>query len=125
VQLTANPASLYGFTNWSGNASGTTNPTLITLTSHRAVTANFTSQCYTLTVVVDPPGAGSVNASPAPNCNGGTKYTSGTVVQLTANNNSGWVFDKWTTDLTGTVNPGTVAMTANKEVWAVYAPTGP
>ncbi len=42
VQMTANPATGYNFAEWTGDASGTSNPTTVTMTSNRSVTANFT-----------------------------------------------------------------------------------
>ena len=39
VQLTASPSGL--FTNWSGDASGTSNPTTLTMNAPKSVTANF------------------------------------------------------------------------------------
>ena len=42
VTLTANPNTGYSFGSWSGGASGTTNPTTITITGNTSVTANFT-----------------------------------------------------------------------------------
>ncbi|MBE3137059.1 MAG: hypothetical protein IMZ43_06670 [Thermoplasmata archaeon] len=42
VQLTANPAADWVFNHWAGDLSGSTNPTTITMTGNKAVTANFT-----------------------------------------------------------------------------------
>ena len=41
VTITANPATGYQFSNWSGSITGTTNPVTVTLTSNISVTANF------------------------------------------------------------------------------------
>jgi hypothetical protein len=41
VTVTATPNSGYAFTNWSGNLSGSVNPTTITMTGDKSVTANF------------------------------------------------------------------------------------
>ena len=41
VQLTANPASGYSFAYWSGDASGSANPTTITMNSDKSVIAHF------------------------------------------------------------------------------------
>jgi len=41
VPVTASPATDWEFVNWSGNLSGTTNPTSITMNSNKSVTANF------------------------------------------------------------------------------------
>jgi uncharacterized repeat protein (TIGR02543 family) len=42
VTLTATPAPGYTFTSWSGDLLGTTNPTTITMTGNKTVTATFT-----------------------------------------------------------------------------------
>ena len=41
VTLTANPASGNTFASWGGDASGSTNPTMIVMNSNKSVTANF------------------------------------------------------------------------------------
>jgi lysophospholipase L1-like esterase len=43
VTLTAIPTSGWAFSTWSGDASGSTNPYVITMTSNKSVTANFTN----------------------------------------------------------------------------------
>jgi murein DD-endopeptidase MepM/ murein hydrolase activator NlpD len=81
--------------------------------------------CYPLSTSVNPNGAGTVNASPGPNCGGGTGYyTSGTVVQLTASANSGYTFANWSGDATGTANPVSVTMNGHKSVTADFASPG-
>jgi uncharacterized repeat protein (TIGR02543 family) len=47
VTLTATPATGYTFTGWSGDLSGTTNPTTITMDADKSVTATFTSSTTT------------------------------------------------------------------------------
>ena len=41
MQLTANPASGYNFSQWSGDASGSTNPITVTMDGDKSVTADF------------------------------------------------------------------------------------
>ena len=41
IKLTANQTAGYTFSNWSGDASGATNPTYITMTENKSVIANF------------------------------------------------------------------------------------
>lgn len=43
VTLNATPAANYAFSSWSGDLTGSTNPTTITMTSNKSVTANFTA----------------------------------------------------------------------------------
>ncbi len=120
VTLTATANTGYNFTAWSGSASGTANPTTVSMTADRSVTANFTALCYTLTKSASPTAGGSVGASPAPNCNGGTQYSHGTLVTLTAIPNSGYSFTAWSGSASGTANPTTVSMTANRSVTATF-----
>jgi uncharacterized repeat protein (TIGR02543 family) len=53
VTLTAAPAPGFTFTNWSGDLSGTTSPTTITMTGNKTVTAVFalTTTSYTLSLL--------------------------------------------------------------------------
>jgi polygalacturonase len=115
VTVTATPNSGYTFSGWSGALSGTTNPANITMNANQSVTATFTqtTQNYTLTTSVV--GSGTITLNPS----GGT-YVSGTVVTVTATPNSGYTFTGWSGALSGTTNPTTVTMTANKSVTATF-----
>lgn len=68
---------------------------------------------YALTV--SPPTNGTIALSPS----GGT-YTAGTVVTVTATPASGYTFSAWTGALSGTTNPATVTMNADKTVGATF-----
>ena len=84
----------------------------------KSVTAHFSQVCYTLSTSVDPSGSGTVSVNPSPNC--GSKYTSGTQVQLTANPASGYSFAYWSGDASGSANPTTITMNSNKSVTAHF-----
>jgi hypothetical protein len=71
---------------------------------------------YTLTTNVVPAGAGSITLNPP-----GGSYPSGTIVQVTANAATGYHFDHWEGDLSGSTNPTTILMNGNKTVTAVFA----
>lgn len=60
---------------------------------------------------------GSVTLDPEPI---GNTYDPGTVVNLTAVPDSGYVFIEWSGDLTGKDNPATITMDAAKSVTAVF-----
>jgi uncharacterized repeat protein (TIGR02543 family) len=79
------------------------------------VELNLTATQYTLTVSVV--GNGSVDLDPS----GGT-YNAGTVVQLTANPDSGWQFTDWSGDLSGSTNPTSITMNGNRSVTATFEP---
>ncbi len=115
VTLTAVANSGYIFDRWSGDITGTQNPVTIVMNSTKTVVCNFKTQTYTLAINVSPQGAGTVNLSPA-----GGVYTAGTQVTLTAVANSGYIFDRWSGDITGTTNPATIVMDSNKSVTASF-----
>jgi len=114
VQLTASASAGWWFSSWTGNATGSSNPTSITITGNKSVVAHFTQSQYTLTVTID--GSGSVTKNP----NQAT-YAYGTVVTVTAVPSSGWGFSSWGGDLSGSQNPKTITMNANRSVIAHFS----
>jgi len=65
VSLTATPASGYIFSSWGGDASGTTNPLPVTMSSNKIITANFTataSQTGSIRVSIVPQAAADAGA---------------------------------------------------------------
>jgi uncharacterized repeat protein (TIGR02543 family) len=122
VTLTASPASGYKFNNWSGDATGSTNPVTISVTGNMSVTANFTA-CFALTTQVSPSGSGSVAPNPSPNCQGGgtNMYNPGTTVNLTANPGTDYAFRDWSGPVSNaTANPTSVTMDAARTVTANF-----
>lgn len=80
------------------------------------VTTNQVEQ-YTLTVNVDPIGSGNVTLDPL-----GGLYNSGQLVTLSAVNNSGYIFDFWTGEVSETMQATTaVTMGGNQSVVAHFA----
>lgn len=120
VTLTPLPVSGWQFDGWSGDLSGSANPETITMSSNKTVTATFSeipAQQYTLTVNVT--GQGSVGLSPS-----GGVYDSGTVVTLTPQPDSGWQFEGWGGDLSGSADPETITMNTDKTVTAAFTEVG-
>jgi len=119
VTVTATPSLGYEFSNWSGDATGTSSTVTITMDGDKSVAANFaeivTVPTYTLLTHVNPTGAGSVRPSPL----GGT-YDEGTVVTLTATPAAGYEFDRWLGDASGTSDTVTITMDSNKLVTANF-----
>jgi uncharacterized repeat protein (TIGR02543 family) len=113
VSLTAAPAPGYQFTGWSGGLTGTTNPGSITMTGAKSVTATFALKQFALTITTS---NGTVTQSP-----NAAQYDSGTVVTLTPVPATGYQFTGWSGGLTGTTNPGSITMTAAKNVTATFA----
>jgi len=117
VNLTAVPALGYQFVNWSGDASGTALSVPVTMDGNKNVTANFEPipVYYTLTTNAT---NGSITGATS-----GTQYLAGTQVTLTAVPASGYSFTGWSGGATGTINPVTVTMDADKTVNASFAKT--
>lgn len=115
VTLTATPAAGASFVNWTGAATGATNPVVITMDGDKAVTANFADNVHTLTVNTTPTGTGTVTVSPVK-----PAYYNGEVVTLTPVPATGYTFAGWSGDLTGTTVPGQLVMTKNSVVTATF-----
>ena len=116
VTLTATPAAGFEFSGWSGDLSGSANPAALTMNANKTVTAIFTEvQATQFTLSTSTNGSGSIGLSPA-----GGVYNEGTVVTLTATPAAGFVFSGWSGDLSGSSNPATLTMNANKNVTAVF-----
>jgi uncharacterized repeat protein (TIGR02543 family) len=114
VTLTAAPAPGWSFSSWSGDLSGSANPTTILINGNKTVTATFTQNTYTLTVTVAPAASGSVNL------NNTGPYHYGDVVKLTAAPAPGWSFSSWSGDLSGSANPTTIVINGNEAVTANF-----
>lgn len=124
VSLTAAASPGWTFTGWGGDASGTLNPLLFMITANSSVTATFTQDEYTLTVVIDPLEKGSVSIDPVEDT-----YLYGDDVTLTAVAIPGWYFTGWSGGASGTDNPltitieGDTSITANfLEYFKIYLP---
>jgi uncharacterized repeat protein (TIGR02543 family) len=83
------------------------------MTGNQSVTANFASvPTFTLTTSAS---NGSITLSPP-----GGIYNTGTVVTVTANSNSGYTFDSWIGDLSGSANPTNLTINGNRSVTATF-----
>jgi len=125
VNLTANAATGYHFVDWSGDASGTSTTTSVTMNSDKTVTANFEEDepiTYNLYMLVNPTGGGtttpSVGGSPH-------NYADGTVVNLTANAATGYHFVDWSGDASGSSTTTSVTMNSDKTVTANFEKDDP
>jgi uncharacterized repeat protein (TIGR02543 family) len=114
VTLTATPSTGYHFTGWTGDATTSTNPLVLTMDSTKTLTANFAINSYGLTATSS--GNGSVSKSPDQ-----TSYDHGTVVTLTATPAAGYHFIGWTGDVTSSANPLDVTMDSSKTLTANFA----
>jgi YD repeat-containing protein len=99
------------FLNWSGDLSGSANPTTITMDEDKSVTATF-GAVYGLTTAA----SGSGTVTPATGL-----YFGNATVNVTATANTGWSFSHWTGDLSGSDPTQSIAMNnANKTVTGVF-----
>ncbi|MCX6875140.1 MAG: InlB B-repeat-containing protein [Verrucomicrobia bacterium] len=110
--LTAVPAPGYAFTGWIGAASGTTNPLSLLMDADKTIGATFTRQ-YTLTTSTL--SNGSITGIAA-----GGKYLTGTTATLTAVPAAGYAFTGWTGAASGTTNPLSLLMDADKTIGATF-----
>jgi len=112
LTITAEPASGYRFDYWSGNITGSSNSFALTMDSSKTVIAHFKRQ-YDLSTSVIPATAGTV-IPPS-----GT-YDSNTLVTITAASTSGYRFDYWSGDATGSSDSVNITMDSNKRVTAHF-----
>lgn len=111
VTVTATPDSQHVFSGWTGDATGSANPISVTMDRDKSVQAVFALKTFTLTTTATT--GGTVSS--------GGNYTIGSNATVTATPVAGYSFVGWGGDASGTANPLTVAMTANKAVQAVFA----
>lgn len=124
VTLSAQAASGFTFRGWSGACTGT-GTCAVTMSGAKSVAASFASTpaSYTLTVVNGATG-GVITSSPggiscASAC--ASSYTTGTVVTLTEQPQSGYVFAGWSGACTGSATSCSVTMTAAQTVTASFS----
>ena len=90
--------SNHEFDHWTGDLSGDTNPTTITMTADKSITAVFVERKYTLTMA----SIGGGYTSPA---TGGHDYVYGTAVSMEAFPNTNYILWNWTGATTSKENP--------------------
>ena len=95
------------------------NPGGITLADAGTWWSLLTHTCFGLTTAVSPVGAGTVGVNLPFNC-GGSRYLTGTVLQLTASPTAPYVFSAWSGSVTGTTNPISLTMSAARSVTATF-----
>jgi WD40 repeat protein len=115
VSLTAAPAGGWYFAQWSGAATGTANPAMVTVNDNISVNAAFDN---TYMVSTETLGDGTVTLSPP----GGT-YAYGASVTVTAVPGTGQKLGFWDGDLSGSTTPATVVVNGNRAIRAVFADT--
>jgi uncharacterized repeat protein (TIGR02543 family) len=114
VVVTATPDAGWHFVSWSGDASGTANPVTVVMDGAKAVTANFAINTYALNVTTVGSGAVAKNPDQA-------QYDHGSSVELTATPAAHWHFVGWSGDASGSDNPLTIVVDAEKNIVATFA----
>ncbi|MDD5190013.1 MAG: InlB B-repeat-containing protein [Dehalococcoidales bacterium] len=112
VSLTAVAAPGFVFDHWEGALTGNGNPASVTVDGDKTVTAVFKAM-YTMTVNIT--GNGTITKSPDQD-----SYLDGTAVTLTAVPATGYEFDQWQGDASGTSSQVTITLNSNKTVTAVF-----
>lgn len=113
VTIRAIAASGWSFDHWGGAVLGTQNPITITMNSSKTVTAYFIKLRYNLSTSFSPSGSGNVSPSHG-------IFDAGTQVTITAIPASGWRFDHWGGDASGSSNTVIVTMDSSKSVAAYF-----
>jgi uncharacterized repeat protein (TIGR02543 family) len=118
VTLTATPNTGYTFVNWTEGTSIVSTNAIYTspLNASRSLVANFVTSGFSLNVI-------AVNGTAVKNPVLAS-YNSGALVQITATPSTGYTFTGWSGDATGSLNPLSVTMNANKNITANFALTG-
>jgi hypothetical protein len=116
VSLMAIPNTGWFFDHWEVDVTGSNNPVELIIDDNKYIKAIFypdpSVQCE-LTITVTPAGSGSVSP-------GSGFYPEDSFVTLEAKSNTGWIFDHWEIDLSGTDNPAQIQMNEDKSIKAVF-----
>lgn len=115
-KLTAIPYAGYSFKGWSGSLSGAKNPDTLVMDANKNVIANFVNN-GNFTLTITPVGSGTVTLNPP-----GGIYAGGTTVTLTAQPAAGFKFTGWSKGLSGSTNPASLMISANKNITATFKP---
>src|SRR5205814_4203170 len=105
VVLTAKPEDGFAFVEWTGNASGTTNPLSFLLSSNTTVGARFE---HIWNFVVNEGTGGTVASRPSQN-----SFVDGTAVSLSATPAPGFASAGWRGTISSTANPLTLNVFTN------------
>ena len=109
IEISATPFVGYVFSKWTDQ--NVDNPRTVIVTENHVYSAIFERQSCTITTGVDPEGAGNVI--------GGGTYYYGDTITLTAHNNPGYEFVKWTDGVID--NPREVVVEGDASYKAVFS----
>jgi len=110
--IEAIPDEGFGFSHWSGGATGKDNPIIVIMNADKTIKANFVRQ-YTLTITS---GTGGIT-DPTP---GTYTFDVGAEVTISAIPENGYRFGGWSGDVSSTDNPITIAMNSDISIKANF-----
>jgi len=113
VVLVADPAQYYNFVGWGGDASGSTNPLKLKMSSNKQVVAQFSKITPNIETISVPQDGGTVRPSSG-------QYEAGTTITFIATPNNGYRFVKWGTDASGTNSSVSILVNKNMTVTANF-----
>jgi len=113
VTLIPEPSQHWVFKNWQGDASGSTVPLSLTMSSNKSVVAIFERRNYPLTITVEGEGTVVEKIVFTPS---NREYPHSTIVELTPIPKQGWLFDSWSGDLSGKNVPQNITIDNPKTV---------
>jgi len=116
ITLTATNNPGWSFVAWSGDVSGAAAQITHTITDDTVVTATFSHDAYTLTVLPTPAQGGEVTVEPEQ-----AIYRYGDVVTLTVETTPGWTFTGWSGAATGSATEITHIITGNTIITATFS----
>jgi hypothetical protein len=106
------PDEGFGFSHWSGDATGQANPMIVLMNKDKSIKANFVRQ-YALNISAGPGGT----TDPIP---GTHLYNTGSKVTITGIPENDYRFSHWSGDIGGKTNPKTITIKAKKSVAANF-----
>ena len=118
IEISASPNTHWVFNGWEGDHAGTDNPAVITMDSDKDIAAIFVKRDYPLTINIIDDDGGVVTERIVQQKT--TDYPHGTVVELTAEPNTGWEFIGWEGDLDGDENPVEISVEGETEITALF-----
>ena len=115
VEVVAVPALGYVFNGWSGSLTGITNPTEISMTCPKKITANFARNTSGVSIIVKGSGSATLIVGDA----GAGKAT------LVATPDNGWRFDGWTGVIANKSPTVTLTINMGKNITANFVKVFP
>ena len=114
--IEAHPIVGWTFDHWRGDIEHSANPTILLKDDHKSITAVFSKSQYSISTTII--GQGEVLEEVI--LGKTTNYDYRTNIKLTAIPETGWVFDRWNGDLSGSENPAIFILDDKKSIAAVF-----